>query len=403
MALSDTALKRLKPKDKNYSKSDERGLFIEVLKTKKIWRMRYRINGKQEKITFGEYPAVSLAEAREMREEARGLIAKGISPARHKQQAKREETKRYTVEDFANTWFVDVASKANKNPKTIKSALANDVLPIMGNLKLEDVTIQDVSAVIDKIKARGSDYSALFTRNLLKRMFSYAISKGLTQFNPAQAIEAKHIATAKSRDVALTSDEIGKLLRGIYQASFRRSYKLALHLLIITMVRKSELIEARWDEIDFDTAQWCIPYGRMKMRKTHIVPLSTQALAMLEELKGLSSHSDYVLPSRNTLRKPICKSTLNNHVRTLDLDIKDFVIHDFRRTASTLLHESGFNSDWIEKSLAHEQKGVRAVYNKAEYLKPRGEMLQWWADFVNDQIDEKSNVIVGQFGKVYKA
>ncbi|HIO93635.1 MAG TPA: DUF4102 domain-containing protein [Leucothrix mucor] len=158
MALSDTALKRLKPKNKNYSKLDGRGLFIEVLKTKKIWRLRYRINGKQEKITFGEYPTVLLVEARKMREEARGLIAKGISPARHKQQAKREETKRYTVEDFANAWFVDVASKANKNPKTIKSALTNDVLPIVGHLKLEDVIVQDVSAVVDKIKARGSDH-----------------------------------------------------------------------------------------------------------------------------------------------------------------------------------------------------------------------------------------------------
>lgn len=403
MSLTDTKLKSLKPKKNNYSESDERGLFIEVLKTKKVWRMRYRLHGKQEKITFGEYPDVSLAQAREKREEARKLVAQGISPARQKQIDKRGIRALKTVEEFAPVWFEEVAMLRNKNPRTIEAVIKNDILPTIGNLKLEEVTVTDILEVTDKIKARGSDHVALMARNILKRMFRYAISRELAKYNPASAIEAQFIATQKSREVALEPDEIGKLLRGIYTASFRRAYKLALHLLVITMVRKSELIEARWEEIDFDTGLWTIPSNRMKKKKPHTVPLSRQALAMFEELRQLSSKSEYVLPSRNTLRKPISKSTLNYVVRSLGLDIQHFVIHDFRRTASTHLNESGFNSDWIEKALAHEQGGVRGVYNRAEYLEQRREMLQWWADFVNEQIDVTSNVVIGQFGKEYRA
>lgn len=266
MPLTDTKLKALKHKTKSYSVSDERGLFIEVLKTKKVWRMRYRLSGKQEKITFGEYPDISLLEARAKREEARKLVAKGISPARQKQKIKREEKTLDTVEDFSQVWFDEVATLRNKNPKTIKAIIKNDVVPTIGYLKLKEVTVSDVLKVTDKIKNRGSDYSALLARSILKRMFSYAISREKAVFNPAAAIEAQFIATAKSRDVALEPKEIGQLLRGIYKASFKRAYKLALHLLIITMVRKSELIEAKWKEIDFDKKQWTIPAERMKKK-----------------------------------------------------------------------------------------------------------------------------------------
>ena len=169
------------------------------------------------------------------------------------------------------------------------------------------------------------------------------------------------------------------------------------------MVRKGELIGARWEEIDFDKAEWLIPADRMKKDKPHLVPLSRQVVAMFEELKGLASKSPWVLPSRNTLKEPIAHSTLNQAIRSLDLGVRDFVIHDFRGTASTQLHEAGFNSDWIEKALAHEQKGVRGVYNKAEYLAQRREMLQWWADLVDAQIEEGRKVVIGRFGKAFQA
>lgn len=308
-----------------------------------------------------------------------------------------------TVEAFAWRWFVEVVEPHNSNPRNIQRILNKDIVPAIGSKLLAEVTLDDVLAITDAIKARGADQMALQTRNVLKRLFAYAIGRGLLTFNPAAAVEAKYIATAKSRDVTLSQNEIGRLLRAIYQSSMKRAHKLALHLLILCMVRKGELIGARWDELDLDRGEWSIPGERMKKAKAHLASLSRQAVAMFEELKGLAGGSEWVFPSRNTLSKPIAHSTLNVAVRTLDHDVQDFVIHDFRRTASTHLHEAGFNSDWIEKALAHETRGIRGVYNRAQYADKRREMLQWWADFVDSQIEEGRKVIIGRFGKAYRA
>jgi integrase len=369
--------------------------------------MQYRLGGrgsKKERVTLGEYPAHTLAQARLWREQCRAQIAHGQSPAAAKQAERVARAGRATdtVAAFANLWYADVVSRTNSEPRNIRRVLDKDVLPAIGDTPVADVTIQDILAITDAVKARGADQMALQTRNVIKRLFAYAIARGKTRFNPAAAIEARFIATARSRDVALSQQEIGQLLRGIYQSSIRRQYKLALHLLVLCMIRKGELIGASWDEIDFEKSEWLIPAERMKKDKPHLVPLSKQAVAMFEELKGLASKSRWVLPSRNTLKEPIAHSTLNQAIRSLDLGVRDFVIHDFRRTASTQLHEAGFNSDWIEKALAHEQKGVRGVYNKAEYLAQRREMLQWWADLVDAQIEEGRKVDIGRFGKAFQ-
>ena len=432
MALTDTKLRNLKPGDKAYQKADEGGLFVEVMPGgSKIWRLRYRLAGKQEKITLGCYPVYALAEARTWRADCKMLVGRGVSPMALKRgdpipsgvspivkdmaqafirewclktraKAKAKQALE-TVEAFAWCWYAEIVEPNNSNPRNIKRVLEKDVIPAIGAKQIAEVTVTDVLAITDKIKNRGADQMALQTRNVLKRLFAYAIAREKIQFNPAAAIEAKFIASAKSRDVALTPAEIGKLLRAIYQSSMKRAHKLALHLLILCMVRKSELIEARWEEIDFENAEWAIPSERMKKDKPHLVPLSRQAVAMLEELKGLASGSEWVFPSRGTLKKPIAHSTLNVAVRALDFDMRDFVIHDFRRTASTHLHEAGFNSDWIEKALAHETRGIRGVYNRAQYADQRREMLQWWADFVDSLIEEEQKVIIGRFGKAYQS
>lgn len=440
MALSDTKLRNLKPAEKGYQEADEGGLFVEVMPGgAKVWRMRYRIGGrgaKQEKITLGDYPTYSLAEARSWRDDCKILAGRGLSPmalrrgdaipedaapavkelaqafirewclkTREKARAKEEAAKEAdTVEAFAMRWYKEIAEPANSNPRNILRALEKDVIPAIGSKQVADVTVTDILAITDKIKNRGADQMALQTRNVLKRLFAYAIAREKTQFNPAAAIEAKFIASAKSRDVALSPEEVGKLLRVIYQSSMKRAHKLALHLLILCMVRKSELIEAKWEELDLEKAEWAIPGERMKKDKPHLVSLSRQAVAMFEELKGLASGSEWVFPSRGDLKQPIAKSTLNVAVRALAIDVRDFVIHDFRRTASTHLHEAGFNSDWIEKALAHETKGIRGVYNRAQYADQRREMLQWWADFVDSQIqDGRGKVIIGPFGKAYQS
>ncbi|MCH7830217.1 MAG: tyrosine-type recombinase/integrase [Proteobacteria bacterium] len=404
MPLTDTKLRALKPRDKPYSQSDGKGLHIEVMPGgKRVWRLRYRLAGRQEKVTLGEYPVYSLAQARQWLADCRTGIARGESPMRAKRAAREQTAGLATVETFAEQWFANVVCLNVKDPLNIRRVLDKDILPAIGNKKLGEVTALDVLGITDRIKNRGADQMALMTRNIIKRLYSYAIARHLAEVNPAALVEARYIATARSRDVSLSPEEIGKLLRAIYSSSMRRAHKLALHLLILCMVRKSELIDAQWSEIDFDAAQWRVPGERMKMGKPHIVYLSQQALAMFEELNVLSSGSVYVLPGRGSLRKPISKSTLNVAIRTLEIDIRDFVIHDFRRTASTQLHEAGFNSDWIEKSLAHEQGGVRGVYNKAEYADDRRSMLQWWAEFVDRQIEEGRTVIIGRFGKESRA
>ncbi len=406
MKLTDSKIKALKSKDKPYQSPDGNGLVIEVKPTgKKVWIMRFRFEGKSQKVILGEYPYYSLVKARQWREECREKVAKGINPAKEKKDSKdkaKQESKN-TVKSFSEFWMKEHVEKVNRTPRNIRRVFDKDVIPAIGSMKLQDVEPSHIHAITDSIKKRGSDTAALLTRNVIKRMYAYAISRGVVTFNPAAAIEAKYIAQAKSRDVALSPEEIGKLLRGIYTSNINRSNKLALHLLILTMVRKSELLEASWEEIDFEKAEWSIPAERMKKDKPHIVYLSQQALAMFEELKYLSGKSQWVLPSRNSWKKSISKSTLNSAIRTLDLDIKDFVIHDFRRTASTHLHEMGFNSDWIEKCLSHEQKGIRGVYNRAEYAEQRKDMLQKWSNFVDSQIDEGKKVIIGQFGKAFIA
>lgn len=436
MALTDIKLRHLKPREKAYIEADGGGLYVEVTpKGAKVWKLRYRFEGRQEKARFGGYPDYSLAEARAWRDDCKGLVARGLSPAALKRgdpipdgakeaaremadaflrdwhpktveaiRAKEKATRQAeTLEVFAWRWYREVAEPRNTNPRNIKRVLEKDIVPALGTKAVSEVTVSDVLSLTDRIKGRGADQMALVTRNILKRVFAYAIAREVATFNPAAAVESKYIATAKSRDVALTQAEIGRLLRGIYQSSIARAHKLALHLLVLTMVRKSELIEARWCEIDLESAEWSIPGERMKKDRPHLVALSTQAVAMLEELQGLAGGAEWVFPSRNDSRRPIAKSTLNYAVRSLDLDVRDFVIHDFRRTTSTHLHEAGFNSDWIEKALAHEAKGIKGVYNRAQYAPQRREMLQWWADFVDSQIEEGRKVIIGRFGKAYQA
>lgn len=438
MALSDTGLRTLKAGDNAFSKSDGGGLYIEVMPTgKKRWGLKYRTPaGKQETVRLGDYPAYSLAEARTWRDDCKALAGRGLSPMALKRgdaipgdaapavkemaqafirdwcmkavervKAKEAEAQAAeTVEAFAWRWYAEIVEPANSNPRNVKRVLDKDVIPAIGAKQIADVTVTDILAITDKIKNRGADQMALQTRNVLKRLFAYAIAREKTQFNPAAAIEAKFIAQAGSRDVALTTKEVGKLLRAIYQSSMKRAHKLALHLLILCMVRKSELTEARWEEIDLEKAEWSIPGERMKKDKPHLVPLSRQAVAMFEELKALASGSEWVFPSRSSLNKPIAHNALNTVVRALAIDVRDFVIHDFRRTASTHLHEAGFNSDWIEKALAHETKGIRGVYNRAQYADQRRDMLQWWADFVDSQIQGgRGKVIIGPFGKAYQS
>jgi len=399
LALTDTALKALKPGAKVYTKADERGLYVEIFPTGGIvWRYRYRLNGKLEKLTLGKYPALTLKNARIRRDEAAQAVAMGTSPAEQKQLAKVAAADATTVAEFGERYFREVVAKDRQDLTIPRRYFDKSIVPAIGAKSVRDVTTEDVRAIIWKKKDEGFDAAAGNIRGLLKRLFDYAMTCGLVSLNPVLALPMRHVHRARSRDRALQPDEIRSFLRAAIESNIRRQFKLALHLILLTMVRKSELLLARWEHVDLDAAEWHIPAENSKTGKAHIVFLSRQAVDMFKELQTLASGSDLVMPGRGSLTKPFAHNAINTALKTAlaGQPIPAFTIHDLRRTASTLLHENGWPSDVVEKALNHNIGGVRGVYNRAEYAPQRQEMLQFWADYI-EQLLSEGKVIMGRF------
>lgn len=402
MPLSDTALKALKPKDKPYTVTDERGLYVEVFPTGGVvWRFRYRLNGKTEKVTLGKYPALTLKNARIQRDAAAQAAAIGTSPAKQKQLAKVAEADRTTVAEFSERFFREMVAKDRKDLTIPRRYLDKAILPAVGSKPVRDVTTEDVRAIIWKKKDEGFDAAAGNIRGVLKRLFDYAITAGLVTVNPVLALPMRHVHRAKARERALTPEEIHKFLKAAFESNIRRQFKIAMHLILLTMVRKSELLLARWEHVDFEQGEWHIPAAHSKTGKPHIVYLSRQSVRLFKELQALAGGSLLVLPGRGSLTKPFAHNAINQALKVAlqGQDIPAFTIHDLRRTASTLLHENGWASDVVEKALNHTIGGVRGVYNRAEYAPQRQEMLQFWSDYI-DQLMGSGQVILGRFRQV---
>ncbi len=369
---------------------------MEVLPTGGIaWRYRYRLNGKYEKLSLGKYPALTLKNARLKRDEAAQLVAMGESPAKKKQQEKVAGSEDTTVTDFSDRFFKDIQSRDRKDITIPKRYLEKDILPHIGSKRVKDVTTEDVRSLIWRKKEQGFDAAAGQVRGLLKRMFDYALTCGLIQANPVMALPMRHVYRAITRDRALTPEEIRLFLRAMQTSNIRRQFKIAFQLILMTLVRKSELMQAQWKDAHLDEREWHIPVENSKTGKPHIIYLSTQAKTLFEELKPMASSSVWVLPGRGSFTKPFADNALN-HALKVSLqgqEIPAFTIHDLRRTASTLLHEQGWPSDVVEKALNHTIGGVRGVYNRAEYAEQRRKMLQAWSDYI-DQLVPSSNLVV---------
>ncbi|HCT5876787.1 tyrosine-type recombinase/integrase [Proteus mirabilis] len=396
--LTDTKLRSLKPQDKLYKVSDRDGLYVAVTKSGVIsFRYDYRFNGRRETVTFGRYSAdgITLAEARAELIEAKRLLNAGISPASKKRdgiESKKIGTvfKDYTVNFLRDAQYAD-STRAMK-----EAIIEKEIYPVFGKLQLEEITTPRLRALCEKIKDRGAKATALQVREIVGSVFTYAIDRGYEISNPADAIKASSIGTFQARERAMSPKEIGILFRELENYSCYPTLKLAVKFVLLTLVRKSEFIHATWDEIDFKNRQWVIPKGRMKGRKEHVIYLSDQAMDILTGMKVCAMGSDYLMPGRYDIKKPLSNAALNNvidgtvkRINEKGIEFEPVTVHDLRRTASTLLHEAGYNSDWIEKCLAHVQNGVRAVYNKAEYAEQRRKMLQEWADMVDEWIKEK--------------
>ncbi|MCE9838785.1 tyrosine-type recombinase/integrase [Proteus terrae] len=396
--LTDTKLRSLKPQDKLYKVSDRDGLYVAVTKSGVIsFRYDYRFNGRRETVTFGRYSAdgITLAEARAELIEAKRLLNAGVSPASKKRdgiESKKIGTvfKDYTV-NFLNDAQYSASTRAMK-----EAIIEKEIYPVFGKLQLEEITTPRLRALCEKIKDRGAKATALQVREIVGSVFTYAIDRGYEISNPADAIKASSIGTFQARERAMSPKEIGILFRELENYSCYPTLKLAVKFVLLTLVRKSEFIHATWDEIDFKNRQWVIHKGRMKGRKEHVIYLSDQAMDILTGMKVCAMGSNYLMPGRYDIKKPLSNAALNNvidgtvkRINEKGIEFEPVTVHDLRRTASTLLHEAGYNSDWIEKCLAHVQNGVRAVYNKAEYAEQRRKMLQEWADMVDEWIKEK--------------
>lgn len=392
MSLSDTAIRSFKPEQKLIHKSDGNGLFLAIYPGgTKTWLYRYSLNGKRPTpLKLGTYPAMSLSEARKKRQELENIVKSGKDPRQESEQTL------LTFGQFVEIYFEKVVKSDRKDASGIRRYLDRDILPALKDKLLADVSIEDVQKIVELKKAQGSDSVALELRNLIKRIFDYAIAQQKLTFNPAKALPSRYIFKPKSRDRALTPAEIKTYLAGIYNSNMSRQNKLALHLIMLCLTRRAETVQARWENVDLEKKQWFIPVTDSKTDEAHVVYLSDQVCAIFEELKYLSNGSDWVFVSVSGRTRHIEPSTLNHALKSIHYGIPHFTIHDSRRTASTLLHDAGFNSDVIEKALNHRIAGIRGVYNKAAYAEQRKEMLQFWGNYI-DGLLNNSNVILGKF------
>ncbi|RQT27423.1 site-specific integrase [Burkholderia contaminans] len=411
--LTDTQLRALKPAQKIYKIADQRGLYAAVMPSGAVsLRYDYRVNGRRETLVIGRYDpslsarkprksdelmfgmAISLSEARMLRDQAAREIQRGQSPSRAKVEKRVEAAEALTFGNWAGKYF-EQATLADSTRSMRKSVYERNLASEFGRLNLEEITSARLMARCEKIKERGAAAQAIHAREIVLQVYRFVEARGIKVDNPAAAIRPSAIATFKARDRALSPEEIHIFFNALERTPTMPTLRLAIKFLLLTLVRKSEFIEASWSEVDFEAAMWTIPKERMKARRPHHVYLSEQALEILVAFKTCFGSSIYLHPGRYETASPISSATLN---RVIDSTVKQicaggemfeqFTVHDLRRTASTHLHEAGFNTDWIEKCLAHEQRGVRAIYNKAEYAEQRRAMLQAWADMLDRWIKD---------------
>lgn len=389
--LTDAALKNLKPKSKAYKSTDRDGLYAYVSPGGAIsFRYDYRFNGRRETLTLGRYGrgGLSLAQARERLFEIKRTIADGVSPALEKQRAKRRLKEAHSFEHVAQRWM-DTAPMADSTRNMRRSIFNREVLPQWRTRLLSEITPDDLRAQCKSIVDRGAPATAIHVRDIVKQIYGWAILHGEKIDNPADGVGPASIATFRPRDRSLSPSEIRITLSLLGDVATLPTIRLGLKFILLSMVRKSELQDGTWDEVDFENAVWSIPKARMKRSRPHNVYLSTQMVDILIALKTCAGNSKYLLPSRYDADAPMSRATFNrvttaiaDRAKAQGLPLEPFTVHDLRRTASTLLHEMGFNSDWIEKCLAHEERSSRGVYNKAEFEMQRRHMAQQWSDAV---------------------
>lgn len=377
---------------------DGDGLYLWVyLDGRKYWRLRYWQGGKEKSLSLGVYPSVGLKEARSKRENERSLLNANLDPSAERKVAnlKRKLSVENSFEAVAREWYgKQVHTWVAHHAQDVLRRLESNLFPVIGRRPIAEIEAPELLAAVQKIENRGAFDLSHRVLQVSGQVFRYGIATGRCSRDIARDLRGALTPHKKQHQAAVRPQELPDLLRAIatYDEVGDKQTRLALQLLAQTFVRTNELIGAEWVEFDLDNALWIIPAGRMKMKTEHIVPLSIQALKILEQLKELSDPSRYVFPGRNP-SKPISNNTMLFALYRLGYKGK-MTGHGFRAVASTILNETGFNPDVIERQLAHcERNEVRGAYNRAEYLKERSVMMQHWADYL-DSIEAGAKVIL---------
>ena len=400
MPLTDMQCKNTKPSEDGRARRiyDEKGLYLEITaKGAKYFRFKYRIGGKEKVLALGVYPDVSLADARAMRDEARKQVKQGIDPAELR-KVKKASTAAATENGFervALEWLTKNKPRWSEDYHgKLLAGLTHNVFPWIGGRPIGEIEAPELLAVLRRIEGRGANETAHRVRGTCQLIFGYAIATGKATRNPAADLQKALAPAVKSSFATITDPvKIGELLRAIDGYAGTLVCRCALKLAPIVFVRPGELRAAEWSEFNLSAKLWEIPAEKMKMGEKHYVPLSRQAIAVLEELRPLTGGGKYVFPSERTITRPMSENTVNAALRRMGYGKDEMTGHGFRHMASTLLNELGYNRDAIERQLAHgERNNVRATYNYAQYMPERTRMMQEWADYL-DRLKSGAEVI----------
>jgi integrase len=406
-ALNDREIKSLKPKSKSYRVTDGEGLYLQIDPSgSKRWFLSFRLNEKRDRLAYGNYPYIGLADARELKRQDKMLIAKGLHPRNEKKKTQLEEQKHNanSVYRVTKEWFeINKSRWGEDHADSVWRKMESDVFPTLSGKSVHQVQPKDIVAVIQAIEARGAVVVANRVKQFLTGIFRLAVQKGYTEMNPAGDLRGALQPCKTNHHPYLPVEKLPTFFKRLktYETSGAKETALAIRFMMNTFVRNKEMRFAKIDEFDLKWKVWRIPSERMKMDRPHVVPLNTQALAIVEELIGLAESTDgFIFPSTTDFDKPICSSTINRALRKMGYDTKtEVTTHGFRTTASSILNDSElWHPDAIERQLAHEEENeVRATYNNAKHLKQRVKMMNWWGDYLegveNGSIDPMDMIL----------
>lgn len=395
MKLSHIQCKNAKAGAKPRKLADGDGMFLLVMPSgQKYWRLKYRFLGKEKLLALGVFPEISIQEAREKRATARKLILAGKDPLEERKLAKLEQQAAYenNFENVAREWHKQrYHTWKPEHAARILTRLETDVFPVIGTRPIAAVKPLEVLEAVRGVESRGAHELAHRTMQTCSQVFRYAVATARAERDVTGDLRGALIPVSSKNYAHLAEGELPTFLKKLerYDTQYggQPLTKLAFKLLVLTFVRSGEVRGAKWTEFDFDKAEWRVPAERMKMKEAHIVPLSTQSVAVIAEIKGLTgeSYGGFVFPNRQSPREIMSENTFLRVLKVLGYKGRA-TAHGFRSTASTILNENGFRPDVIERQLAHcERDQVRAAYNYAQYLPERREMMQWWGNYLDTQ------------------